>query len=87
MQKIAKLSNVTGGSRLQLFDNPKQLVTVKQAAAALGVSIYRVYRWIYDGELKAHRLPGERGSLKLIASDVEGLLRPAYPEAGRVPEF
>lgn len=85
MQKKKKETNVSSG--LTLFDNPKQLLTVKQAASSLGVSIHRVYRWIYHGQLVARRLPGDRGGIRLVAGDVESLLRIAYPDAGKVPHF
>lgn len=86
MQKKLKESNVAPRG-MQLFENPNQLLTVKQAAAALSVSIYRVYKWVGSGELKARRLPGTKSSLRIVASDLEALLRPAYPNAGQVPNF
>jgi excisionase family DNA binding protein len=89
MQRDAKAANVRAVivQGVRLFENPTDLVTVKQAAQALHVSIYRVYRWIYEGHLDAQRLPGAKGGIRLVARDVEGLLRPAYPNAGQVPHF
>lgn len=48
-------------------------ITVSEAAATIGVSIYSVYRWIASGELKARKLLGrkvleEKDVLKLKAA-------------------
>lgn len=69
---------------IRLFDNPKQMLTVRQVAEALGNKERTIREWIYRGELPAIRLNGK--DLRVLAADVEALLAPAYPNAGRMPQ-
>ena len=80
MQKKAKDAKVSNGTRL--FENPKQLLTVKQVAEALGLSVYTVYRKIQAGELEGLRA-GDGGVIRVPAFSVEAFMAPAYPDAGR----
>lgn len=50
-------------------------VTVREAAAMLGVSVQHVHRLIAAGALAvAHRLPGPTGAKLLVRSEVENVL-------------
>lgn len=50
------------------------MLTIAQAAEALGVSRARVYAYIRDGRLPAHR-DGVLGALRLRAADVAAVTR------------
>lgn len=55
------------------------LLTIAQAAEALGVTRARVYAYIHDGRLPAHR-DGVLGALRLRAADVAAVTR--QPQGG-----
>jgi excisionase family DNA binding protein len=81
MQKKAKASKVRADG-MRLFDNPRQLLTVKQVAEALNLSIYTVYRKIQSGALEARR-GGDGGTIRVPAFSVEAYMQPACSDAGR----
>ncbi len=66
-----------------LFDNPRQLLTTKQVAEALGVKEDTVRKWIYTKELYASRI--KNGQLRILAAHVEALLSPAVSDARKMP--
>jgi len=50
------------------------MMTTAEVAAALGVSIKTVTRWVASERLTpVHRLPGLRGAMLFAAEDVEAL--------------
>ena len=60
----------------------RQLFTVSEVAAALGVSIRTVQRWIDTGTLAAVQLPSGRGrqrAVRIDRRDVDTLLSPLTP--------
>lgn len=51
------------------------LITVKQAAAELGLTPLTIRRWIYKGQLKGYRLAGSR-VVRIDSKDVRKLIQP-----------
>ena len=54
-----------------LTDNPTGLITAKQAAQFLGVTVQTIKNYIYSGKLKSYKTPG--GHHRLKVSDLEEL--------------
>jgi excisionase family DNA binding protein len=59
----------------------KQLISVEQAAAYLGLNIRSIRRYIADGRLPAYRVAGT--SIRVDQADVDALIRPVPAAAGR----
>lgn len=57
----------------------KELYSVKEAAAFLGLSVSTIRRYIYDRRLPAYRIAGER-MLRIKRDDLEALLEPLGEE-------
>ena len=57
-------------------DQPMQMVTVNQAAAALGADPYTVREWLREGKLPGHKIAGTRW--RIFPADLE-----AFQEARR----
>lgn len=58
---------------------PKELLSVQEAADFLGLSVSTIRRYIRDGRLPAYRVAGER-LLRIKRSDLEELLDPIFEE-------
>jgi len=58
---------------------PKELLSVQEAADFLGLSVSTIRRYIRDGRLPAYRVAGER-LLRIKRSDLEKLLDPIFEE-------
>ena len=58
---------------------PKELLSVQEAADFLGLSVSTIRRYIRDGRLPAYRVAGER-LLRIKRSDLEALLDPIFEE-------
>jgi len=56
----------------------RDLLTVREAAAAIHVSTFTIYRKVSSGELPARRV-GQRGRLRIERAALEQLLRPVGP--------
>jgi excisionase family DNA binding protein len=56
---------------------PDDLITPKQAAALIHVSVNSVYRWVEIGTLRAWRVAGSR--YRLSARDVRALVEEVTP--------
>ncbi len=59
---------------------PVRLLTTREVADELRLSIDSVYRLIHTGRLQAFRI-GEHGPLRVPQDSLAVLLRPARPEA------
>jgi excisionase family DNA binding protein len=67
----------------------KALLRVDEAAAALNVSRWTIYRWVNEGRLRATRIG--RGSLRVLRHSVAELIvrnmtEGANPPGGAAPE-
>jgi molybdopterin-binding protein len=60
------------------------LLTVRQAAARLGVGYSTLKHWIYEGRVRTRVTSG--GHHRIAESEIERLLAPATPAATRRPE-
>lgn len=60
-----------------LWDMDK-LLTLKEVAERLRVGRSTLYRWVREGRLKPHRLPG--GRMRFYEEDVERLLQIEHPD-------
>ncbi|HUP51831.1 MAG TPA: helix-turn-helix domain-containing protein [Longimicrobiales bacterium] len=58
----------------------KTVLTVEDAAEALGVHQQTIRGYIKSGKLRAYRIAGER-AIRVFASDLYGLLEPLEPDA------
>lgn len=57
-----------------MFDS-ETLVTSSEAAAALGVSVKTITRWVAAEKLSpVKRLPGKRGAMLFASADIEAIL-------------
>ncbi|HID85803.1 MAG TPA: DNA-binding protein [Anaerolineae bacterium] len=62
----------------------KELLSVREAADFLGLSVSTIRRYIRDGRLPAYRVAGER-LLRIKRSDLEALLDPVFEGKQREP--
>jgi excisionase family DNA binding protein len=53
----------------------ERLLTVKEVAERVGVTIATVRRWIKDGRLRGNMPGGQKAGYRIPASDVERVLR------------
>lgn len=66
------------GERESLQKNAGSLMSVEEAAAALGVHQQTIRGYIKSGKLPAFRIAGER-AIRVLGSDLYGLLEPLEP--------
>ncbi len=57
----------------------KELLSVKEAAEFLGLSVSTIRRYIYDRRLPAYKVAGER-LVRIRREDLEALLNPMFEE-------
>lgn len=54
--------------------DPRELITVGEAAKRVGVSVQTVRRWCNQGHLTVRRTPGNQR--RLVAAEVDALITP-----------
>ena len=62
----------------------KELLSVKEAAEFLGLSVSTIRRYIYDRRLPAYKIAGER-LVRIRREDLEALLDPMFEDDQRFP--
>lgn len=62
-------------------DRSKTLLTVKEVAARLGVSVSTIYSLVAAGELPAHRIGVGRGTLRIRVTAIQSYLDSNQVEA------